>query len=357
MGGVLLTSYKLDNVNGSSMPDEGPKNQNTVVKYKRKSLLNDRSLNIDSLIAFLKVVDLGNISKAARELGVTQSAISQRLKNLENDVGEPLFVREFSKLRLTATGRILKNRAREIASSMENLFIDILARQSLSSIDLKIGFSTSVSRTISPYFFKDLIDKLGSVRAFAGNTPSIAHLLQTDIIDIGILTEEIFNDQTIQCIPLYREKFVVLIPSIFDSNNFSKPLLMELSKQLPCVSFNSMYTLDAVISNRFYRSLGIKKKVIEVDGIETALSIISSGKAWSLMPALNVWSGYKFIKRDVSIHTWAETFRVINLIYKDKGFESLAGVISEQIKACLRNKVLPEIKAEYPQLGSSIQIL
>ena len=51
------------------------------------------SVNIRKYEAFVRAVELGSLSKAAEELGYTQSGISHMMQSLEDEVGFPLMVR------------------------------------------------------------------------------------------------------------------------------------------------------------------------------------------------------------------------------------------------------------------------
>ena len=64
-------------------------------------------MDLTLLKTFMKVATLGNITKAAAVLFVTQSAVSRRIKLLEDAVGQPLFERTGSSLVLTAAGHLL----------------------------------------------------------------------------------------------------------------------------------------------------------------------------------------------------------------------------------------------------------
>ena len=71
-------------------------------------------MNEDLFLAFLAVVDSGSFSGAARKIHLTQPAISQRIKNLEDLVNAPLFERApgRSRPKLTEVGRIVEEEAR-----------------------------------------------------------------------------------------------------------------------------------------------------------------------------------------------------------------------------------------------------
>ncbi|MBU2054604.1 MAG: LysR family transcriptional regulator [Proteobacteria bacterium] len=62
-------------------------------------------MNVDHLKAFQKVAATGSFTKAARELFLTQSAVSQQIRALENEIGGRLFDRSGKEIRLTGEGR------------------------------------------------------------------------------------------------------------------------------------------------------------------------------------------------------------------------------------------------------------
>lgn len=66
------------------------------------------------LKVFVTVAQSGGFSAAARELGVSQSAVSQRISELEKECGEQLFVRSHSEVALSEAGRKFMPYAQEI---------------------------------------------------------------------------------------------------------------------------------------------------------------------------------------------------------------------------------------------------
>jgi len=73
--------------------------------------MSDRLRHLD---AFLRVLDHGSLSGAARELGVGQSTVSKWLASLERELGAPLLDRTTRSLRLTADGEALRPYARRL---------------------------------------------------------------------------------------------------------------------------------------------------------------------------------------------------------------------------------------------------
>ena len=73
-------------------------------------------LDVESLRTFLAVLDEGGMTRAAETLHLTQSAVSWKIRRLEDRVGRPLFVREGHSLRLSSDGRALVDDARSIVA-------------------------------------------------------------------------------------------------------------------------------------------------------------------------------------------------------------------------------------------------
>ncbi|RCV90181.1 LysR family transcriptional regulator [Billgrantia montanilacus] len=76
---------------------------------------------IDDLSLFLRILDQGSISEAARSLDLSAAVASQRLKRLERELGVRLLQRTTRRLRPTAEGRSLAEQGREAVEDLEAL--------------------------------------------------------------------------------------------------------------------------------------------------------------------------------------------------------------------------------------------
>ena len=74
-------------------------------------------LNLRSLNIFVQVADSWGISSAARQMGLTQSAVSQTIASLEQSLGVQLFDRDVRPMALTPSGTILLDKARGLLLS------------------------------------------------------------------------------------------------------------------------------------------------------------------------------------------------------------------------------------------------
>lgn len=112
-------------------------------------------INLDQLQAFLYVVRLGGVGKAAAGLNLTQPAISARLRNLEATIGEPVFERGDGQMRLTKRGELLLS----YAEQFEHLS-GLLERDVIEPGELEGHLRLGVSETIAQCWLSDLITRL-----------------------------------------------------------------------------------------------------------------------------------------------------------------------------------------------------
>ena len=87
------------------------------------------SLEVRHLLALAAVTETGTFSRAAEELGYTQSAVSQQIGALERIVGTPVFERPGGPrpVRLTPAGEILLTHARAVLARVSSASADLRA--------------------------------------------------------------------------------------------------------------------------------------------------------------------------------------------------------------------------------------
>ena len=88
-------------------------------------------LDVESLRAFRAVVDCGSVTQAAAQLSLTQSAVSWKMKRLEERLGSPLLVRSGRGIELTDLGSELMAHADQIVSAHDDA-VDSLQRSQLT---------------------------------------------------------------------------------------------------------------------------------------------------------------------------------------------------------------------------------
>mgnify|MGYP000354417393 CR=1 FL=1 len=105
--------------------------------------------------AFVCAVEKGSLSKAAEELGYTQSGISHMMKSLEEEVGFPLLVRTATGIRPNPEGEMLLPYIRELLGSNENLEQSISAIRGVDTGRIRIASFFSVAVSWLPWILRE----------------------------------------------------------------------------------------------------------------------------------------------------------------------------------------------------------
>ncbi|MEM8836664.1 MAG: LysR substrate-binding domain-containing protein [Pseudomonadota bacterium] len=103
--------------------------------------MTDRPLDLDAVLAFVRIAELGSFTQAAEATGTTQSAVSLKLKRLEERLGCKLIERTPRYVELSARGSIFLNHARQLLEVHDRAFIEL----SKSRQRLTIGISDHVA--------------------------------------------------------------------------------------------------------------------------------------------------------------------------------------------------------------------
>lgn len=96
-------------------------------------------MNIRNLEYFIKVVDTNSFTKAAEELFISQSAISQQIKALEDELGFPLIIRNRKGFELTQAGKYLYIEGKNIIANIKEIENHATYISKNNNKELKIG--------------------------------------------------------------------------------------------------------------------------------------------------------------------------------------------------------------------------
>lgn len=102
-----------------------------------------------NLYSFLKVVEYNNITKAAESLGYSQAAVTMQIKQLEKELGVPLFDRMGKRIRLTSEGERFLPHAMNIIQAEEEAIASMRPQGELTG-ELWIGASSSLAMGVLP---------------------------------------------------------------------------------------------------------------------------------------------------------------------------------------------------------------
>lgn len=101
---------------------------------------------------FIVLTQIGNITKAANELHITQPTLSRQLKDLEDEVGMQLFIRGKRSITLTDAGVLFEQRAKTMLDFMEQTKQDLHSQHSDLAGNIRIGcVESKVSKYVADW--------------------------------------------------------------------------------------------------------------------------------------------------------------------------------------------------------------
>ena len=100
-------------------------------------------MELRQLRYFVAVAEEGNISRAAKRIFLTQSALSRQIKALEDEIGQCLLERQAHSIRLTPVGEALLQAARDLLQHAEQLLERV--RHAGRGVRLRVGYAPSLA--------------------------------------------------------------------------------------------------------------------------------------------------------------------------------------------------------------------
>ncbi|MDQ0752821.1 DNA-binding transcriptional LysR family regulator [Streptomyces africanus] len=169
--------------------------------------------DLRSLRYFLAVADELSFGRAAVRLHMTQPGLSQGIKALERRLGMPLFERDRQSVALTAAGRVLEPKARQLLAHAEEFdrFASVLAGRHNGRLTLSfsrsggIGLPTELTRR-----FREQYPHM-TVETATGHTHANVERIRMRTIDVGFVRPPIDGDD-LQCSVIAYDRVLVAVP-------------------------------------------------------------------------------------------------------------------------------------------------
>ncbi|MCG7872805.1 MAG: LysR substrate-binding domain-containing protein [Candidatus Thiodiazotropha lotti] len=204
-----------------------------------------------------------NVTQAAKQLFLVQSAVSQHLAQLEQELGTQLFMRKGKRLiGLTAAGEEVLNYARQALAIRENILDVGREHVEEGSGLLRIGTTHTQACYVLPAViraFRKLFPQV-NLQINQGTPQQLVELVVTDRVDFSICTEELGEHSTLTSIPCYRwnRSLIALKGHPVLSE---KPLSLERICNYPLITYTFGFTGANHMQTTFARA-GLQPNVV-----------------------------------------------------------------------------------------------
>jgi DNA-binding transcriptional LysR family regulator len=154
------------------------------------------------------------MTKSSKKMYISQSAVSQIIKELEEELGVILFERVYKKLYLTEEGMLFKEYTRRILNMWDDMIEHMQSKK--KNVLIKVGGSTISGIYLLPYLCKNFSTIYSNVNfniQIANTTKIIKKVLENEI-DIGIIDGAVPNNNEIISIEMQKDYLKVVTPNI-----------------------------------------------------------------------------------------------------------------------------------------------
>lgn len=245
-------------------------------------------MNLKQLEAFLRVADLKSFTGAARQLYMSQPAVSFQIKALEDELKVALFQRNDKKVILTEAGRLLYPRAKEILVHYHKVIEDLDNLKGLKIGQLNIGASTIPGEYILPLFMGDFSKAYPGIKVTlkVGGSGEVINWVNDKEVALGVTGTRV-EGSWLECEPWINDELVLIAPatSYWHKKNEISP---EELTGYPLILREPGSGTRKTVENR------LKKKGITLDKCKVVLEV---GSTRSVITAVQAGLGLSFVSR------------------------------------------------------------
>lgn len=148
-------------------------------------------MEIRVLRYFLAIAREGSITNAANFLHVTQPTLSRQIHDLEDELGQKLFIRGSHNMELTTEGMVLRKRAEEIISMVDKTEAEFTSMVEAVGGDIYIGGGETDAIKYLAKVAKELHDTYPNIHyhLYSGNAQDVTERLDKGLLDFGVLVQ------------------------------------------------------------------------------------------------------------------------------------------------------------------------
>lgn len=235
-----------------------------------------------ALEVFSAVAETRHLTRAAEMLGMTQSAVSQQLRNLEVALGSKVFDRTARPLGLTAAGMIVRKRSQRILNELDDLQFEIGRLDTAPIPMLRLGVLPSIATTLTSALVRTARDgfAIPEVSIYAGLATDHGAQLRNRQFDIAITSDPLYELDGLERCPILQENFLLVLPTAYrgDPRDFA-----AVTRDLSFIRFHPAAPVGRLIDRHMRRVRIELPRTIEADRASMVIASVAAGEGFSIL--------------------------------------------------------------------------
>jgi DNA-binding transcriptional LysR family regulator len=243
------------------------------------------------LHAFVAIAERGSFQLAAAHLNLSQTALSHRIRKLEEDLGTRLLSRTTRQVSLTPAGVQLLPKVRSAIGELSESLQDLREHGRMRQDNLSIGCLPTIAASYLPAALEAFrgAHHAVAIRIYDNSATEIAELIEAGTIEFGI-TLVAAHRWDLETDTLTKDPFVLVCPQ-------DAPIARNATATWSDLAGVSLVRISPHTGNRMIidDALGSRRESLswryEVQHISTALSLVRAGLAMTVVPQLALDAG------------------------------------------------------------------
>lgn len=266
---------------------------------------------MNSYFAFIMAVQLGSFTKAAEQLGYTQSAISQLILSLEKELDTKLIVRSRAGIELTPDGAEYLPYIERICQKVRELEEKKKVMQGLERGVIKIGTISSVAVNYLPSWMKAFKKMYPSLQfeLYLGDYSEIEQMIVSGAVDFGFVNPKVVT--ALANIPLIQDEMVACVPIGHPLSKLTAVSLEQLAQE----SFILIQEGSRSNALQLFSEKGLEPKVdYKVQDDHAVIEMIANGLGVTIIHSLVLRYNDERVR---TMPLDPPSLRTVSLAYKD----------------------------------------
>jgi DNA-binding transcriptional LysR family regulator len=315
-------------------------------------------LDFVGLRTFVAVCEKRSVTDAARHLGTTQSAVSQRLKKLEEKSKFKLIDRQVRPIGPTAAGQALLQRAQRILSEIDRLEFELSRRTELPIPELRLGIADSLGSALAPALVAAIRTSVRQLAIRVDGSVDLCRLLLDRDLHAIFSSDPLLDRDDLARHEIYREPMIVACPpDPLHEGEEGFARLERLVRSLPFIRYSPVSPLARQIETHLRRLGIVPGRDLEFNESETILEMVVHGLGWTITtPLCLLQSRVSFDSVAISCLPPGGVTRTFSFICRRNELGSLPASLIETSSNILESRVVQRVSAELPWLAGALSV-
>jgi DNA-binding transcriptional LysR family regulator len=237
-------------------------------------------MHLAVLKTLVMIAEQGSFAAAARELGLSQSAVTLHIQSLESELGKPLFDRTVRPPAITEVGATIVARARDILALADGMRQEVSGGDNIAG-RLQMGAVGSTLTGLLPQALVELREHHPGLHIdiVSGTSSQLLSMVQRRRLDAAVISDYDEAEKALEWRPFLRERLVLIAPPDTAGSDVHR-----LVRSYPFIRYNPAAAVGRTIDLAIRRLKLETRECMRLDWIEAIEAMVAKGHGVAIVP-------------------------------------------------------------------------